>query len=115
MHLLNNMDRRFEDGLDVDRLLAEAGAYDDPAWDGGYKFYFQRLRAWRRIDAKLKQEHVWIKNWHLPSNCRRKLPWFDEIVAVMRDATDRGAQVHERIYRDALRRAAQTETKGTQA
>ena len=38
MHLLTN-EHRFEDGLDVEHLLAQAGAYDDPAWDGGYKFY----------------------------------------------------------------------------
>ena len=113
MHLLNNIDRRFEDGLDVVRLLARAGAFDRPAWDGGYKGHFQDKRAWRRLDAKLKEERVWIKNWHVPSSRRRKLPWYEEIVAIMRDATDKGAQVHERIYRDALRRAAQPATKGT--
>ena len=112
MHLLTN-EHRFEDGLDVEHLLAQAGAYDDPAWDGGYKFHFQRKRAWMRLRRMLKDERIWIDGWHLPSSRRRKLPWLEEIVAIMRDATDKGAQVHRRIYLDALRRAEQPETKGT--
>ena len=99
-----------------DPVLVEGATEDDvfaPTWDGGYKFYFQRKRAWMRLRRMLKDERIWIDGWHLPSSRRRKLPWYEEIVAIMRDATDKGAQVHRRIYLDALRRAEQPETKGT--
>ena len=113
MHTLNSIDRRFEDGLDAERLLAQAGAFDHPAWDGGYKIHFRDKRARMRLRRMLKEERIWIDGWHLPSTRRRKLPWFEEIVAIMKDATDKGAQVHERIYRDALKRAEAADSQNT--
>lgn len=102
-----------------DPVLVEGATEDDvfaPTWDGGYKFYFQRKRAWKRIVAKLKREHIWIKNWHAESKCRRKLPWLEEFREAVARLDKEPQRIHQRIYHDALRRAEQhEEQKGTQA
>ena len=98
----------YEDMLAVDP--------DGTSWDGGYKDHFRYLRQCRRLRKMLKDEHIWIDGWHVSSTRYRKLPWYEEIVAIMKDATDKGEQLHRKVYLDALRRAQQHEatTEGTE-